>query len=513
MSSEGAREWLIKMGLQVKGPFDKNEVIALLRRRELGANDKISRPFHRWRRVCEEALFAKALEEIRVADLQGTETHAKDNTLQDNLPQDHFSQETPSQESHDKGVRSYGIEGDSTVLQAAKKSSQRAWYLVALLVMGWIGYYGFDHWVLQPSKQSRQVKEMLLKAERLLELGQRVEALDLFENVHQWDPQNPKARLFLGALYVQTDQQLGRGEPHLRAVIRRDLNRGDVVRARTALGLAHLYEGDLDRAHREFEAALDLDPSYIPAQVNRASVEAQQKKYDLSERRLMELRRTESHFKELPLLVAEILIQRADQNDDTGEFARAERWLVEAASQSEGSPDFLLEAQMLGAYAGFRAKAQRNWEDWFKEFLDSGPHLTPPHRGHLFIYHERISWGRLSQMCLEILDQVGTESAHGVALRGYCEYKQGNLTKALALAERALNQSPSSPLLLSVYALVLKGVGNVEQARAMVSAALRKDLKQDYRLPLYLQTVLCDEQGGFDCSQKNSHKRVMGESQ
>ncbi|MDR2618996.1 MAG: tetratricopeptide repeat protein [Treponema sp.] len=108
------------------------------------------------------------------------------------------------------------------------------------------------------------------KGEELFMQNKPAEALEFLETATAEDPAHIQAFLYLGIVY----QQLDRLDEAI-AVYRRILPKGGKETARIAynLGNAYFSKGNAEFARQYYTQALDSDPSWAPAFLNRANAQ------------------------------------------------------------------------------------------------------------------------------------------------------------------------------------------------------------------------------------------------
>ena len=119
---------------------------------------------------------------------------------------------------------------------------------------------------------SQNSNDLLVEARGLLAAGKAVDAIKIYDQVLQLQPDNPEALAYRGWLLYQTGDPdlLGEGKQLIADAVAADPQYPD---AHFFLGFAKREDGDLQGALTEWDAYLALDPPADAAQAVRQSAD------------------------------------------------------------------------------------------------------------------------------------------------------------------------------------------------------------------------------------------------
>ncbi|MDR2403818.1 MAG: tetratricopeptide repeat protein [Spirochaetaceae bacterium] len=115
-------------------------------------------------------------------------------------------------------------------------------------------------------------QDLFARGEELFMLNKPAEALPFLEGAIGEDPDNVRAFLYLGVVYLQLEKP-----DDAIAVYRDILPRAGEERARVAFNMGNAYfsKGNADSAEQFYTRAIETDSAYGPAYLNRANTRLQ----------------------------------------------------------------------------------------------------------------------------------------------------------------------------------------------------------------------------------------------
>ncbi|MDF0749231.1 tetratricopeptide repeat protein [Marinobacter sp. 71-i] len=121
------------------------------------------------------------------------------------------------------------------------------------------------------AEEEREAREAELtqdfsEAVALLRGGDTDNARDLFEQIHQADPERTGPLANLGII-AQQEGNIEEAEGYFRQVIERDPQHSSAL---THLGVMAREQGEFEQAETLYRKALEADPSHMPAMLNLA---------------------------------------------------------------------------------------------------------------------------------------------------------------------------------------------------------------------------------------------------
>lgn len=159
------------------------------------------------------------------------------------------------------------------------------------------------------------------------------------------------------------------------------------------------------------------------------------------------------------------------------------------------------ETALLSLYNDFVKKI--NLKPSIQKLLDHDPYLTQEfHKDILFPSSQFIWQTLLINFCSSIYKQL-QETAYHLALYAFCQTQSGGWIQARPLMEKAKELYSSDPMILAVYAYILHKSGLHKESSIYIEQSIKHNKDQKRVLPFILQARFCQEEGNFECAQKN----------
>ncbi|MCH2532905.1 MAG: tetratricopeptide repeat protein [Bdellovibrionales bacterium] len=528
--------WLIRSNGHILGPFTQKKVEELLREREIMVLDEACRPFKIWRPINELAQFAKIVEEVRIQSLDSstdTDTSTTTNAIDDsmtlsvteNIDQDFNSdlteeinvqnnnqeivyndivEEKSAKTNSSKANKAprFASEYSSEVQGEGKRTSFIMWGAVAILLVSFIGFYSYKTFLKSPIVKSQAGKAAIEKGLAAFDVGDYEQALTYFKKAYESNPENKDIYIYYGALLIQVERQTFAGRSILQKVITNNLEHQKL--AHTGIGLSYLIENDTRKAREEFNKALSMDSSYLPAVINLGVSKFQENNIDAA---IADFKRALSIESNNP--IASLLLARSYakkwSDDKTPELLESALQHVDYSSDSQ--INYSLEAQVVEAYIHSLGYKFSKATESIKKAIDMDLDMTEDHRQNIFIDQRFLSWSSLEFWCQAIVSQVD-DTEEVKTFESICHYKNSQLNKAKALAENAVNQNPTHPAILSYYSKILKELKMNLDASTTLSAALRQNSERQYIIPHIMQGRFCLESKDYDCAVEQFQKAL-----
>jgi tetratricopeptide (TPR) repeat protein len=523
MESE-EKSWLVKSGGRILGPMTQAEVLRRLKAREIYLTDDICSPFRRWQNIQHHPFLHEIVEEVRrqlvteetevswsPANITQTATDFLDNELTEELS-DKLSHQTKTSEIviHDleeevrpasqmAGAARYqssAFSHNPALQRKAERTTRWLWMMTGVvLVIAML-------LVFQRRTTSREIKQLSaenLKSQipMLVEAGDYQEALKELKTVFVDPLTSGGLGIFYGPLLIQVDGQTVVGRRVLEQVLAD--HSSDMKLALTAVGIADLFEGQLAGAQQNFEKALSLDRSFVPALINNGVAYFQLGDYANARSAALTAIRENSAEGEAQLLLGETAIYIHQRNLDATSIDEAISALsVFRSHQMAYEPEMAFYAIYLDWVNG---KRKVN-EDKVTEFLDLDPQLTEDHRHNVFVYKGRTKWTVMTPFCEQLVKQMG-DGPRPATLMAVCYSKAGRKSEARSAIEKAVHQAPRDPLVQAWYANILTDVGMGDQGSVALARANEMNRKGEYDLPVLLQARFCQVSNDNECARQN----------
>lgn len=518
--------WLIKSGGRVLGPYSREEVIGLLRTREVSIMDEACSPQKRWQPIRSQTPFIRIVD-----DLIQASHDAADQTL---TTSEHLTESitlgdvevTPGAEGFDKTpnlgsvmreivyenvedkidvqpttrASRYQMASGSNqqVERVVKKGTNILWAFTIFVVLTLLSFVAVQRFILQPKRVQQAADDAFREGEKALQVGAYKEALVNFKKVNADHPQIRLADYYLGLLLIQEEGQTLIGKRFLSQVMAHSPEKKAL--ALNAYGVAELYEQNLGQAREWLNKALDEQPNLPETHVNLAILDYIERKYPEAYNRLSRV--VSQGFADF---FAHFFLLQLQTNilEQTG-GVKSSPTLAQDLEKFVSTPHaYLQEALLLKVYSELEGSAVA--ESKVRLLLDVDPYLTESHLRSLLLYQRMQNWEQLQNYCQKIVGNNPAE-AYLSALAALCAAKSGRMTEAKTAIERALSQSPKDPQVQSVYAYVLELMGQKEQSSLALGKALELDRAAAFALPLILQAQFCWQSQDWECVQKTAGK-------
>ena len=520
--------WLVKSGGRIIGPFFENEIISLLRTREIVLIDELSRPCGRWVYIRDEPTFAGITEELRQKNLKtlNDETTAQiehtvtptatisvtdkliddrteeiSNIIEINSENRHQIKEileaAPSSKSQKSNILSdetYVFEGDASVQKETQAVSKWMWAFAAVVIFGSLGYVAFRQYIAKPIQTKAIALASLEKATAEVEDGFYSEAFNLYKKAFESYPDDQRIYLPLSLLYLHEEGQTVIARRLLEKLLaQQEKDRQKIL---TAAGLADLYDRRLPEAEARFLRALDVDPLFKPALINLGAAALAGQDYEKANNHLQIAIKDGSREGLEQIMLAEVLSRLYEKEKDKTYLQQAEKYLNEYLNPSRA---YYLEALVASIYIHHLNQEKEKIYTKINLFLNADPMGSSLHKTNLYLFSNSITWTKLNQWCLQ--STAGLDPlARLVAFEALCLLKANDLTEASRKMEDAVQQAPRDPLIQAVYGYVLENLNATDRARAAYEKSVDFDREQRFESPRILMARYCAEQGQTDCA-------------
>lgn len=523
---QGESAWLVKSSGRIIGPFSTDRIAELLRSREISVLDEVSRPLRRWQTIQYHDEFKDIVESMRKANLSErteatwtptgitsnltqTLTDLTDGELTEEISDEitfsstakeiviHNVQEQRAANTVSAAGRFQPSQIQNTAIQRqVEKTTRGLWVatiLILLIVFAFIAKKrmngaGFD---VRPTQA--RVKQNVVAA---VQIGHYADALKELKNYFTDPGQAGELAIYYGSLLIQVENQTTVGRRLLNQVL--SAHRPEVKQAYTGLGVADLIDGQLDSAQINFEKALEVDPTFVPAIINQSFLYIQKGDYQRAKQLAQKAMNLGTNQAEALLGLAEAQLYLYKVNSNINDLMRVNRLLKEYLARQY---DYAAELGFYSLYFDY-LHGDKNLDDKIGHYLDRDPEMTGDHRHNVFIYRGRANWKILSRFCEQMSDKIG-DSARTSNFLAACYAYEGRWDSARRNIEKAVNQSPRDALTQAWYSVVLKESGDPEQASVVLGRANEYNRKGEYVLPALMQARFCEKNKDAECAREN----------
>lgn len=510
--------WLVKSSGRVLGPFPATHIEDLLRDREIVVLDECATPFRRFRCIRDLPEFSNIVEQLRresTSDI-GEKTLTESFTLQTASvteplhPDSSYSPYADITRANPKEIvieklaetttvsrgssasrYQYGGQGEKSASEKAKLASQWMWWFTSLILLMVLGFVAFTVFIQRPKLLQQSVQDLVLKGENYIEEGLLSEAHNTFSQAHSLDPGDTSFFHYLAPLIIQFDNQTVKGKRMLEEILVSQPNFATQIY--TGIGLADLREEKLQDAEGYFKRALAGNRDYIPAIVNLGVTALKENEYDKALERFKLALSKGTDDGAVHLLIAEALIQKAQQ---TKNLAFLDEALVVLQKIEVKILDYRQEALILIAYLQSITDKQNEAEETLRRFLAVDPLLTDLHTHNIFVARFPVEWSNLLSYCLP-LSRTLPPSGQLAAASALCYMKARKPQEANTEIQAALQRSPRDPLVQSTAAFIFESSGQENAGGVALGRALEYDRGQEFLLPLILQARLYFSSGDY----------------
>ncbi len=518
--------WLVKSSNRILGPFAFSEVVALIHSRELYLLDEVCRPLKRWVSFQECDEFRDAIEEMRKKGFSTSEDTSSINDgftnrgLTATVPveieyADEFTDEmafaenasreivydsvveTKSKQSVNAspstGVTVYGSKNSAQFAKDVQSKTRFIPALLFFLAACGFGILGYQYFYRKPKMVESVAQDDYDKGMYAMDEGDYAQALDRFSRYSGKFHDTKKVALYLGPLLIQLENQTVQGQQLLQEALSADPN--SLAQVQTGIGLAEMINGHYEQAREAFDKALDSNPYFYPALINKGSLALLRQDYTNAKNTFESVVNKTDTEPEAFMLLADTLL-------NSGKEEMIDEAISELSDFLKTATDYSQEARLSLAYAYSLKKNSEKTLRTVMQLLDSDPKLTEDHRHNLFIFSRRLTWTNYLRWC----DSVHTSMAQnvlGTSLYAYCLYRSDRAMDAKQTMETAVQQSPKDALVQALYSFILRSSNLDDQASVALGKSIEYDSHNEYQLPLILQAQFCEKQKDYACATKN----------
>jgi tetratricopeptide (TPR) repeat protein len=522
--------WMVKSSGRVLGPFPAATINELLRTREISVLDEISSPMRRWQTIQYHTEFKEVIDHLRRSNVSdkteaswspGTATANMTQTLTDALTSDltseldnagtftptakeiviHNIPESPSNSHAAAAGRFQPAQNQNVAIQRQVEKTTRGMWIVTILVLAGVAFFIAQKKFTRLSLDAHFTPgSMKQNVTALLQTGQYAEALRELKSFYPDPNQAGDMAIYYGSLLIDVEGQTVVGRRLLNSVIAK--HRPEIKQAYTGLGVADLLDVQLDSAEDNFNKALAIDNSFVPAVVGSAAVALQKGDYpkakSIAERALL----LSPLQGEAILILAEAQLYLFKRDGDAQGLAHVSRRLKEFRAKQW---DYSSEVGFYSLYFDYYLQ-DKMLDDKLREYLDSDPQLTTDHRHNVFIYKGHAQWKILGKFCAEMGAKL-PDSPKVSALLAACSSHEQAWDQSRKHIEKATQQAPHDALVQAWLSYILKENSDPDQASVVLARATELNRKGEYVLPNLLQAKFCAAAQLVDCA-RDSWQRI-----
>lgn len=483
------KNWLVKSSTRILGPFNLDEVTAMLKSKQISIIDEIRLPEGRWSYIREKQMFLDIVKNIREEQedsfsektmTQSVAQHTFTKTDHPVLPDDLTPTPIPTQ-SQFKDVtssaerpisrtgiptttRSYGTAGDQRIQeQIRKRSTILRWTLLGLAGVAVVAI--FFTWNAKDKRANLGYEELLNQAIRYKSLGLYDKSLVAYKKAVAIKEPDLDSQIQLAPVLISEDRQSLMGRRILeRAIIKDGSTRAELVDAYLGIAISYMMDGDLKEAENMLQKAIGHEPFNVSALLNLAIV--QMKKGSYAEA----MREFENVFRKDPTSVLALFgraMSAMEYAKSSGDRTFLKPLINDLKLTISRSNYLRQEMTLFLVYAHNLLGDADGVNQAVVRFLNEQAGVADRYTHPLTVDWRFTQWDYLEKYCSELYEK-STQTAEMKALRSVCLMEVNRDTEAQKLLGEALSEGPRDPYVLAAQAGYLAKVGRFPEAMAIL---------------------------------------------
>lgn len=514
------QSWLVKSSGRILGPFVTDRIAELLRTREISVLDEVARPRKRWQTIQYHDEFKDVVESLRraslserteatwtpVTSLTQTVTDVSGGELTEEITGGLTGftatakeividevKEIPNHMPTASSVGRFTTHGyqNTAIQRQAEKHTRGLWVVTVVVLVAIAGFILQKRWAAGGFDSRLSQSAFKQNVIALINAGKYKDALKELRAYYPEPSQSGDLAIYYGSLLVSLEQQTVPGRRTLKWVL--DNRPQDAKQAYTAMGVADLYDLQVDSARQNFERALRYDNDYLPAIINLSSVALHKGDYVGAKTLALRALNLNPNSSEGMLSWAESQLNLFKEGQgDLNPIVKS----LKAFALRHWSYD--AETRFYSLYFDF-LKNEKNLDEKIAAFLDRDPQLTTDHRHSYLIYSGRFGWKSLARYCEQMVQKIGGQSARMPTLLASCHAFERRWDLARRDIERAVNQDPKDALIQAWYAYILSMSGDMAQSSVVLARTVELN-SGVYYLPILLQARFCQQKDDVFCA-------------
>ncbi len=518
------KQWLVKSSGHVFGPLSYNDVKERLLTGEFSVIDEVCLPLKRWAFVRDVSLFFEII--VQVQKKMGEKSEDTDmltSTL--SLTQDLFDENTdsgldedffdsnipqkptkpPPQSDHFDELRTFGSLKDVRVKRKINKSLLLTWLFIVLIV-GMSFYILLEKENLFFSANVVRSQDLSKEGFQNFQQGNYKKALELLQEAHRIDSENPEIQLRLASLLIVLEGQTVKGGRLLERALGNNKTKETQRWANLVLGLAEMVDGRYRFADQYFDQVLNGDQNDYVSIVNKGIIAFQQGFFLKANNYFERAIKSSNDYPLTQLMRAQNLINWGIHNNEPTYLKQAQKIL--GFLDSEKSV-LTLKALLLS----LQVENLLNFEEGFfkkvNQFLKINPDLDNQFLTNILIYDKHVSWNELYDVCRDVF-QSYKDNLYVKLVFAVCDIKSGHSSLARQKITEAKTMDPQNSTTLAIQAYYLNNIGREMEAKSLLKVAASSG---QTLLPLKLEASWCVQRADWECAEQNWEKIFRVQSQ
>ena len=518
-------KYLIRSAREILGPYNKEEVIDLIKKGKISTFDEVTEPFEIWMALLDHKEFKPVVQSIDMqtritnflTDISSKITKTKKSPTQSqtlsqtetekiSAPKPTLSQKEkesasevefdvlkPSSPRGKKRLKPYSsrAENEEKVRQKIGFFVRLSWRMIiasALLVLSFIAYQ-----VIYKPLQEKQaiLQELELTGMSLYQKGDYLASFPYFKKARELNLLNEKQKLLYSGLLLKQNKN------QQAYLLKNELSGSNILNSGEGLLLSALmdfYDEDYAQANSSLQKLLSTNPKpdlKHKALINLAILNWKQKKYSQSTAFLEQLLNYERNIAWY-LKALNFLYQK--------KWAELENYIKNELFFQPGTKpvvvEFKQEFLLMLAYLEMKKNNSESLNNYILQFFNQDPLMYHNYSYHPLIAANSLNWGLLFSYCREIFNFNPNEKLLQ-ALYAFCFFKRDQFDNADRELTRLISAEPQNPLFLSLqaYFLMDREQEQSEEIAQILSLIDERDLRGDkLLLPLIIKAYFLQSQ-------------------
>ncbi len=512
--------FLIRSAGQILGPFNKQDVIRLLKQGKISVFDEVAKPFTIWRYLQDHQDFKDVAvsmdaqtrlvnfitsisgkiftssQTAKTGDPTVTDTETLEQTqskktqdglalskldASDTLDADEAEFEVLERPARPSQARYTSRQDSEEIVRKKIRSVIRiGWPLAVLLVLSMAFYIVHKEFIRPIKNKEKAVQEFKSQGLRLYNAGNYSLALPYFEKAYSKNALTIEDQIRLASLYAQ-ENKTQRAFSLVNELADSSPQSGHWLLLK---GLLAFLQEDFSTAEERFHSALETEAHL--ALVNLALLKWRTKKYKESLSYLDQLTR-EGYERDIVFYLRALNLLAQNQMEEL---------ISHIGQELEGGRASLIEYRpelyLILAYFYMREQKPEKLKQAVRSLLNEDPFFGAECQYSSFIASKSADWTDLYPYCKSVFNFAPQDNLLN-ALYGFCLLKTGQLSSGSKRIEQAKNREPEKPLFLSLYAYSLMLEGRGLQLEQVFDVIDYDRLSRRQTLPFILKAKFLEE--------------------
>jgi tetratricopeptide (TPR) repeat protein len=494
--------WLIKSSNRILGPYNLDEVIALLVSNQVTALDEIRQSEGRWEYIRESKYFLDVLKNVRsLQDKNSDKTMTASSTQQTSTKTDggpaNFDDKIPTPVTSAKSYRvdlsfpenfkdviprfekninsnssmndglikkSYGAENDHQLHGRIRKQTSTLTWFVSAVALGLVLSA-----ILMVNRKDRLkaigYEDLLNQAIRYKNLGLYQKAVQSYNKAAQMKQPDAEIQVQMAPVLIsESNESLQSRRILEKALTVEGRSRNDLIQAYLGIAVSHLIDGNLIEANATLQKAVGYEPTNESALLNLAIVQLKNGQDQKAQEEFLAIYKKNPKANLALYGYSLATIERAKftkTNDQLNGLISDLKLNLKAKGELSHQLSFLLV--FVENLNGDSDAVNRAITDFLATEVGVSDRVAHP----LFVHWRFSQWDYLEKYCSELYEK-SVQTAEMKALRAVCLLEVNRDSEAEKMIQQALSESPKDPYILGVQAGFLKKAGRIPEAMTIL---------------------------------------------